>query len=956
MKKYVSVLVCLFLLSAGLFSDADGQALDPDRWYRIVTPGFEIIFPGAIEDSAQYAANLLEATIDAVYSRVNGQKLRRRKWSVVLSNTDFIPNGYVTLAPRYSRWYGLPAYDFIGGIEWYAMLASHEGRHMAQFDDLNAGFVSFLRLFLGDYGEAVGINGALPRWYFEGDAVLNETLLSKEGRGRSGAFKSDMAALLLGEYDSAQEEFTITADGRPSLPQMINRSYERYIPSRYELGFHLVNFIRKTYGDEAWNRIAANATQLPIPNLGLTLAIRKETGKSLTELYADMEQELAALWSAEYRALLPGAKGSPFPAWHIVLPHGDSYTRYGGKGISSSGDSLYVSRYDMDTGTRIYEADPTTGSQREIFRNPTPMEGVSFGGDSAVWISRVADAVDPSTGYGEISVLDIPSGKASAITRHGRYYRASLSPDGRTIAALSFSLNRRPSVEVFEKNEDGWHVLRQLSVPEGTEVAEIAAAAGNRFLATVQEATGMGVYELLLDGNGAAVWKPLIKDVTWQLGPAVEAGDGVYLSGDIKGIPGIWKIDNGKLSLVTPGAYGARLPLFAGDRMYFSNHYSPSGEMVAAVNLADIRPVPYGRVIDISENFLFRKTGEEPLPELAISPEALAEIPRQTWPVEKYPLVLRIPNYHSRVPMFDFGTQQLSLILISDDILGTTSMQTTGQYSFETGEWRAGQHLEFTQLFPRISLGADVNGTGTGDPEPSGYFQLRFPFAFSREKWQRNVSVSLLAEPEITDDADGFRVPFTYSAIGSAVTYEGFRSYQPYLGFSLAGSFEHAPFSSADEYRMKGSGTLYLPGGVRHGGFNVRAAAAYSTGEFIARSLYLPGFAAVAAPFTATVSAAWDIPIAYPDFNFFHLLFTKRRRLGFYGDAGWLAADPSFRVFSQSPDISCRIGLTDNLTVLNMEYLELAVSYGAGYAFGGYSRFDPDNLFPWLQISYMVAN
>jgi hypothetical protein len=36
----------------------------------------------------------------------------------------------------------------------------------------------------GDDGLSLAINAAVPDWFYEGDAVYNETVHSKQGRGR----------------------------------------------------------------------------------------------------------------------------------------------------------------------------------------------------------------------------------------------------------------------------------------------------------------------------------------------------------------------------------------------------------------------------------------------------------------------------------------------------------------------------------------------------------------------------------------------------------------------------------------------------------------------------------------------------------------------------------------------------------------------------------------------------
>src|SRR5690606_41616914 len=83
------------------------------------------------------------------------------------------------LAPRRSEFFTTPPQrnDF---QDWLGQLAVHELRHVVQIDKLT-GYLSapfFEQLAFAIYGIT------LPSWFFEGDAVTTETVLSNSGRGR----------------------------------------------------------------------------------------------------------------------------------------------------------------------------------------------------------------------------------------------------------------------------------------------------------------------------------------------------------------------------------------------------------------------------------------------------------------------------------------------------------------------------------------------------------------------------------------------------------------------------------------------------------------------------------------------------------------------------------------------------------------------------------------------------
>ncbi len=80
----------------------------------------------------------------------------------------------------------------------------------------------------------------MPSWYYEGDAVLNETRLSASGRGRSAGFEMPLRTLLLGE--------------RKLYPYSKVKlgSYKDFVPNQYQYGYQMVtgpmNIMARIYG------------------------------------------------------------------------------------------------------------------------------------------------------------------------------------------------------------------------------------------------------------------------------------------------------------------------------------------------------------------------------------------------------------------------------------------------------------------------------------------------------------------------------------------------------------------------------------------------------------------------------------------------------------------------------------------------------------------------------------
>ena len=76
-------------------------------------------------------------------------------------------------------------------------------------------------------GLALAINASVPDWFYEGDAVYNETVHTQQGRGRIPFF--------LNQYKSLWK-----ANINYSWMKLRNGSLKDYVPNHYPLGYLLV--------------------------------------------------------------------------------------------------------------------------------------------------------------------------------------------------------------------------------------------------------------------------------------------------------------------------------------------------------------------------------------------------------------------------------------------------------------------------------------------------------------------------------------------------------------------------------------------------------------------------------------------------------------------------------------------------------------------------------------------
>jgi len=231
-------IICLFLLPACSVAQRFGGTPPSVKWRQVNTDTARIIFPEGLDSQANRVATLVHREA-AKQTMPIGNRLR--KINIVLQNQTVIANGYVGLGPYRSEFYLTPSANNFdqGSLPWADQLSTHEYRHVQQYNNFSNGLSNLMRVLFGEEGYALAVNASVPDWFFEGDAVYNETNLSGQGRGRLPLFLNAYPALW-------------NAGKKYSWMKLRNGSFKDYVPNHYPLGYLLVNYGYNKYGSEFW--------------------------------------------------------------------------------------------------------------------------------------------------------------------------------------------------------------------------------------------------------------------------------------------------------------------------------------------------------------------------------------------------------------------------------------------------------------------------------------------------------------------------------------------------------------------------------------------------------------------------------------------------------------------------------------------------------------------------------
>lgn len=263
MKKPLLLLLFIAAITAAKAQQFGGNPPSV-KWKQVNTPAAKVIFPAGMDSLGFRVANTIERINKATQPTIG---TKQKQVSIVLQNQTTISNAYVGLAPFRSEFYLTPTQNNfeLGSLPWADQLGVHEFRHVQQYNNFNVGLSKVISTIFGQGGQAIANAMTVPDWFFEGDAVFNETQLSQQGRGRIPYFLNGYRALW-----SAGKDY--------SWMKLRNGSLIDYVPNHYPLGYMMVSYGREKHGNAFWKDVTHDAASFNGLFYPLQKAIKKYSG------------------------------------------------------------------------------------------------------------------------------------------------------------------------------------------------------------------------------------------------------------------------------------------------------------------------------------------------------------------------------------------------------------------------------------------------------------------------------------------------------------------------------------------------------------------------------------------------------------------------------------------------------------------------------------------------------
>lgn len=848
-----------------------GQSLSPAQWYRIRTPHFDVIFRGNIDREAQRVANTLVHLYAPVSQSLGAQPT---KITIVLKNQTITPNSFIALEPRRGEFFTFPAqdYNFTGSNDWLSVLAVHEFRHVAQYACLKQNFNRLAYWVGGDLALGTMTSLIIPRWFFEGDAVGTETAFTQSGRGRIPHFSRLYRANLL-------------AHGSFSYNKQVFGSFKDFVPGEYCVGYYLTTYLRRKYGPAVLADIFRSTT-FPCP---LTWAVKKATGSSLSQIYADAHQELKTCWQRQ----LVGLQLTQVTT--LNTRSNTDYTDYDHPQLDREGN-IIVLKSGIGTVPQFTSLD---GKKREhsIFTPGSIYPGIGFSAaqNKIVWVETMQDPRWQDRVYGVVQRYDIQAKRLKTLTHKSRYGAAALSPDATKIVALESDEGYNHQLVILDA-ENG-QVLQRLPNPDNHCYLTPKWSADGKQIVAVKNVRQRVTIVRIDVATGET--QDLLPYTTVHLGCPVMTGKYVFYSSAYSGIDNIYAVDlaTHQQYQVTSRKYGAYNPIITADGCWLVfNDFTKDGMDVAKMPLDPKQWTPLAQVENRSVNYYAPLVAQEDNGTL------LAHVPHRTYPVKRYHPWQHWLNVHSWLTLKDVAwntndpqkpselLQQMKLgVLCSKDVLGTTELEIDYLHDFKEKWGGASAKLSYNGWYPVVSL----EGVLKRNYKNSIYYDqflhltLALPLTFFRGQYTHQLSLSTTGTLQKTQEHPCYLQ--TYEGSFKRTSQKSARDiYHPWAQV-LTIECQHTPYGGdVQEQLLDAQAKFYFPGLFKH--HALRLCIGYKHPKSIYDEKHLRNRLKTLAPsiyeackqeYSTIPSASieYALPLCYPDWSLGYFLYIKRLRV-----------------------------------------------------------------------------
>lgn len=873
---FFSAFFFILLMAPGVRAQQFGGNPSSVNWYQVNTPSARVIFPKGLDSQANRIANVIRLMGSRTASSIGG---KQRKWNVVLQYYTTLSNAYVRMAPVMSELYMTPAQDNFstGSIRWDDNLIIHEDRHIQQFSNFNRGFTKVFSFLLGQEGQMLANGMAVPDYFFEGDAVWQETLVSAQGRGRMPSFYNGFKSLWLQKKNY-------------SWMKLRSGSYKDYTPDHYQLGYLLTAYGYEKYGESFWKNVTGDAVAFRGLFYPFNRAIERYSGKTYrafreTAMSYFKDKSFAGVQPSEMEYITPVSKTVTDYKYPVYI----------------SDDSILVAKTSYKEISSFCLL--TGGQEKKIrVRDVVVDDYYSYRNGKIVYVAYQSDPRWSNRDYSVIKLVDIATGQQQQLSSKSKYFSPDISPDGKEILAVE--VRSDGSNRLCRLNAANGELIKALPNPVNyfftqtkyvtahTAVSAARNMEGNMVLLKVDLATG--AVDNLTPFSFNVLGYPLVK------------GDTVYFSGMHKNADKVIAVNlkDEKIYLVADNNNGVYHPAVNSKGELLVSAFTADGYRLAKLKTSWKRVAALDFILGNSHYYtdsLFAMTGAGALYSLRDSSFAESKAGSIRNPVTKYRKSFRLFNFHSWRPVID--DPEFGYSFFSDNVLSSFSNTVSYTYNRSDRSHTLGFSGVYAGWFPVIGLSAEESFNRTVDTA------VGRSVMYNSAKLNAGISIPLQfingrTRKFLSFGADYNIEQYYYRGVGknvfsnnsikylssflrfSNISQQARQHINPRWAQSVSLIYRDA-FNFSNRHKFVVNSSFYFPGFSPNHSLVIDASwqKRDTLPDLFSKSFsYSRGYEALSTRAMYKLGVNYHFPIIYPDLGFANILFFQRIRANAFYD------------------------------------------------------------------------
>ena len=876
--KYSHLFFLLFLFPFSIHAQNFGGSPSRIKWKQINSYKARVIFPAGLDSQANRIQNIV-ALLDSTTSTTIGGKTS--KWNIVLHTQTTISNAFVRLAPVTSEFYMMPPQNNFdqGSIRWDDNLIVHENRHMQQLSNFNKGLTKVFSFFLGQEGQLLANGMTIPDYFFEGDAVWQETLVTTQGRGRFPNFYNDFKSLWLGNK-------------KYSWMKLRSGSYRDFTPDHYKLGYILVAYGNAQFGDDFWKKVTRDAVRFKGLFYPFNKAIERYSGKT----YKQFRDDAFTFFKAQ--SFPAGAHVEKLS--YITKTQKNNVIDYLYPNYISD-DSILVTKSSYKSLNEFCLL--VNGKEQRIrIMNRTLDNYYSYNHGKIVYASYQSDPRWGNRDYSAIQVVDIKTGKQKQLISKSKYFSPDINKEGTEIIAVQ--VNPDGSNYLHRINANTGALIMALPNPDNYFFTQTKYVDANTAVSAIRDPGGkMALVKVDLNSGATENITPFTFNV---LGYPFIRGDMVYFdlaNGYTDKVFAV-NLTTKKISRVTNNNNGVYYPVTNGRGEMLVSAFTADGSRLAKISQVEsgwqeITASEFVAVLDLYTPGALKGKGARTLYALKETNE----------PVTKYKKSFHLFNFHSWRPVF--SDPEYGYTLYGDNILGSFTNTLSYTYNRNEKSHTLGYSAVYAGWFPVISVGLEGNWNRNINviERISAATSVIRAVNFNSAKWHAGFSIPLSFVGGRTSRFFNIGASYNaeqlyYKGIGknvftnqplhylssllsfSNVSQQARQHVNPRWAQSISASYRHA-FNFNEDSKFIGSAALYFPGLSRN--HSIVLQGAYQKRDTLADIFsntfsYSRGYSALSTRSMYKLAANYQLPVLYPEFGIGNIIFFQRIRLNAFYD------------------------------------------------------------------------